>query len=253
MKYYSIPNNAYAMEIQSHDSHTAMEEFALQMDPDMNAYFRAVTEEEYYRIYGSSQKDTEDSPVSLVPDDSQVSLKAAPVPVENSKIILSKDAKEAEKIEIELKRARNRALSLINDAKARYIKEKTRARSKKLALEKDAIINSVMFDDLKDYDRREDIQEAYGCDCFDEQERDRLEDLWDKREEIKNQSVDGIYQDKVTIALHEAQLSIADLWEEDIEQAEILQKAYQLQQRESEKSLAAHLAAHNNAINDILR
>ncbi len=253
MKYYIIPNYAYAMEIQADDSHKAMEEFALQMDPDMNAYFRAVTEEEYYRIYGSSQKDTEDSPVSLVPDDSQVSLKAAPGPVENSKIILSKDAKDAEKIEIELKRARNRACSLIEDAKARYIKEKTRAHSKKLALEKDAIINSVMFDDLKDYDRREDIQEAYGCDCFDEQERDRLEDLWDRREEIKKQSVNGVYQDNVTIALQEAEHAIADLWEEDIEQAEIIQKAFQLQQREAAESAAAHIAAHNNAILESLR
>ena len=168
-------------------------------------------------------------------------------------IISIKEAKAAEKTANSLKQARNRACYLIEDAKARYIKEKTRARSKKIALEKDAIINSDKYAVLKDYDRREDIQEAYGCDCFDENVRDRLEELWDEREDIKNRTVYGFYEDKVTQALKQAWLAIADLWEEDIEQAEIIQKAFQLQQQASAENIAAHMAAHDNAVKNAIR
>ncbi len=162
-----------------------------------------------------------------------------------------KEAKEMEKTAKSLKQARNRACYLIEDAKARYIKEKTRARSKKLALERDAIINSAKYDVLTDYDRREDIQEAYGCDCFDETERDRLEDLWDEREAIKNSSVDGIYEDKVTQALKQAWLAIADLWEDEIETAESVQMKFKQQQADAEAAALEHLSAHNDAMNTI--
>lgn len=165
------------------------------------------------------------------------------------KTISLKEAKEMEKIEKSLRQARNRACYLIENAKARYIKEKTRARSKKLALERDAIVNSSKYDVLADFDRREDIQEAYGCDCFDEKERDRLEDLWDEREAIKNSSVDGFYEDKVTQALNQARLAIVDLWEDEIEAAESVQMKFKRQQEDAEAAALERLAVHNAAMN----
>ena len=50
MKYYIIPTADIAMEVETADKYAAMDEFALKMDSDMNAYFRAVTEKEYKKI-----------------------------------------------------------------------------------------------------------------------------------------------------------------------------------------------------------
>ena len=76
--------------------------------------------------------------------------------------IEAQDFARMEKSATEKIKARNRAEALIKDATARYIKEKTRARSKKLAMEKDAAINAPRFAKLAEYDRRDDIREAYG-------------------------------------------------------------------------------------------
>ncbi len=163
------------------------------------------------------------------------------------KIILPQTAEEAEKTLKEKIQARNKAQALINDAKARYIKEKTRARSKKAAEEKDAILNSPRFDKLKEYDRREDIQECYGWDMIDEAERDKLEALWDEREAIRNKTVDGIYNDLVTDALFEAIKAIVDLWEDEIEKCEMTVKEYKEQRKQAEIEAKEWMDRQNKA------
>ena len=148
------------------------------------------------------------------------------------------DYKELETKEAQAKeyqKAINRASALIDDARARYIKEKTRARSKKAAMEKDAALNAPRFDVLKDYDRFEDIQEAYGYDCFGEAERDRLEDLWKEREEIMNHTDNGVYSDLVTNALHEAWVYIQDLWIDEIDAAAVMRHDFEEEKREAEE------------------
>ena len=114
------------------------------------------------------------------------------------KIILKKEADQAISDKNKILKARNKASFIIEDAKARYIKSKTHARSKKLALEKDAVLSSAKFKVLEDYYRFEDIQESYGYDMISEKERDRLEMLWQEREEIRSKTTDGVYQDEVT-------------------------------------------------------
>lgn len=146
-----------------------------------------------------------------------------------------KEMEEKEKQAKEYQKAINRASSLIDDARARYIKEKTRARSKKAAMEKDAALKAPRFDVLKDYDRFEDIQEAYGCDCFGEAERDRLEDLWKEREEIQNKTEDGFYSDLVTKALHEAWVYIQDLWIDEIDAAAIMRHDWEKEKAQAEE------------------
>ena len=71
--------------------------------------------------------------------------------------VTQKDIEDAQKEAQEKIRARNKAMALIEDAKARYVKEKTRARSKKAALEKDALLSSPKFKDLELYEKRQDI------------------------------------------------------------------------------------------------
>lgn len=135
---------------------------------------------------------------------------------------LEKLKKDAER----LKMARNRALALIKDAQNRYIKEKTRAKSRKAAEEKNAILESPRFKVLDEYDRRGDILEAYGCGVITESESDRLEELWDEREAIRNKTFDGVYQDEVTDALRIASEAISDLWEKEIENAEDAEREF---------------------------
>lgn len=158
--------------------------------------------------------------------------------MDGEKIILPGEVEKKRKEADKLMRARGKALSLITDAKSRYIKEKTRARSKKAAEEKDALIKSPRFNKLAEYERREDIQEAYGVDVINEAERDALEELWDEREEIKNKTVDGIYEDDVTKALGLAWLAIVDLWEDLVTEAEITEREFKRQRLEAEMAVS---------------
>lgn len=58
-KYYIIPTTEISHIINKAESaEDAMEKFALEMDFDMNTYFRAVTEDEYKKIIKRKQEDT---------------------------------------------------------------------------------------------------------------------------------------------------------------------------------------------------
>lgn len=121
----------------------------------------------------------------------------------------------------------------------RYIKEKTRARSKKAAEERDEILNSPRFKVLEQYDRFEDIQESYGWDFITEAERDRLEELWEEREQIRNHTDDGIYSDLVTEALDRADSAVFELWQEEIDDGEYIRKEFNKQQKKAEEEAEA--------------
>ena len=143
--------------------------------------------------------------------------------------------KEYEKIV----KARNNAVAILQDAKARYIKKKTGARSKKAAMEKDTALNAPRFQKLADYDRREDIQEAYGFDYLTESERDKLEDLWDEREAIREKVTDGVYSDYVTQILDELELKALDFMAEEAAAFEAMDFKFQKQQKELEEESRA--------------
>ena len=129
-------------------------------------------------------------------------------------------------------KANNKACYLIRDAKARYIKEKTRAKSKKAALEKDAALASPRFNCLAEYERRSDIIEAYGCDYITASECDRLEALWDEREEIMNHVEDGEYVDAVTKLLYKAEIYLIGILDEQIDAFDKIKFAYEQQFKE---------------------
>ena len=147
------------------------------------------------------------------------------------------DFGEIEKSAKEKMMARNKAASAIEDALARYIKTKTRAKSRKAALEKDAAINSQRFAKLSTYEHREDIQEDYGWGFITESERDKLEELWDERENIKASSVDGVYSDLATQCLEKARHYVLGLFEDEISDYDDTKRAWdkQLAQFEEEK------------------
>ena len=132
-------------------------------------------------------------------------------------------------------KARNRAELLIKDAIARYIKEKTRARSKKLAMERDAAVNSPRFAKLEEFDRKDDIREAYGIGVLTESQADKLEDLWEEREHLKSMSVDGVYADLVTECLVQAKLFVAELFDDEIADYERAKREYDKEQAKAQE------------------
>lgn len=153
--------------------------------------------------------------------------------------ILPEEVEKKEKAAAEYLKARNRARSILKDAKLRYIKEKTRARSKKAAEERDEILKSPRFKVLEQYDRFEDIQESYGWDWISEAERDRLEALWEEREQIRNQTDNGIYSDLVTEALDKAAHMIFDLWQDEIDEGKDLRRKFDQQQKQINEEVEA--------------
>ncbi len=129
--------------------------------------------------------------------------------------------KEAEKDAKRIITARNKAEALINDAMARYVKEKTRAKSKAAAQEKDALLNAAKFAPLKDWESYDDVQSYYGAGGLSESEFDHLTALWEEREALKENIVDGQYSDDVTKILEQAIISIRDYGEDIVERFEM--------------------------------
>lgn len=142
--------------------------------------------------------------------------------------------------------ARNKAVYLLQDAKARYVKEKTRARSKKAAMDREEMLKSPRFKCLDDYERREDIMDAYGWDIISSADVDRLEALWDEREQIKNHVDDnGDYSDLVTKALWEAHKVLMELWQDEIDEAEVTAKKWKEERQKAEMEAKAWLDKQN--------
>lgn len=156
----------------------------------------------------------------------------------STRIIFADEYESAKKETEKLIKARNRAAACIEDAKARYIKEKTRARSKKAALERDAVLQSKRFDALADYERREDIVEMYGWGSITQSQCDKLEALWDERETLKNATTNGgVYSDLVTEILDDAYLCALKAHEDKIEEFEAMEATHKKQKQELDEEL----------------
>ena len=129
-------------------------------------------------------------------------------------------------------KARNNAAKCIQDALARYVKTKTRARSKKAAMEKDLAMNSPRYAKLAEYERFEDIREAYGYGCITESQADKLEALWEEREQLKSKTFVGHYKDLVTECLEAAESAVMSMFEDEIETYEMTKIAWDKQLEE---------------------
>lgn len=105
----------------------------------------------------------------------------------------------------EIKKDEDTARKYINDAIARYRKDKTRSRSKAKAEDP--------FADLADYTSRDDIQESFGWGMISEHERDRLWNLWDLREKSKNKAV---LEDRVIELMQVAARAVSSPYAEEV-------------------------------------
>lgn len=144
---------------------------------------------------------------------------------------LTKEQK-AEAAEVaEIKKAIVTARAAIHDAKARYVKQRLRSRSKKQA-------NEDPFEELKDYESREAIRDAYGWEIITEAKMDRLMELWDAREESRKKSSSAVFEDHVTRMLDTAWAAVGEEHRDRI-------AAYDLQMKQREET-ADRIARENN-------
>ena len=132
-------------------------------------------------------------------------------------------------------------------------RRKQELEAKRWPLKKDALLKSPKFDALKEYERFEDIHEAYGWDAITEKQRDDLEALWEERENIKNHVDNGVYKDDVTEALMQAWIFIQDMWHEEIEEAESMRKEFNKQKQEAEIAASEGVDRQNAEYNRIMR
>ena len=124
------------------------------------------------------------------------------------KIIPSTEYSDKEREARSIRRDMRTACEAIYDAKLRYIKTKLRARSKKQAED------LSVFDDLTDYASKREIQDAYGYDIISEAEMDRLNSLWEMREQHMEES--GRFSDRVTEILDHAMNCCGDKYQESL-------------------------------------
>lgn len=115
------------------------------------------------------------------------------------------DAKDERYRILQIKKDRDTARKYLEDAIARYRKDKTRSRSKAKA--------ENPFADLEQYSSREDIRDSFGWELISEKEMDRLIKLWDLREESKNKAT---LEDRVTEMLEQACRACGSQYEEEI-------------------------------------
>lgn len=128
------------------------------------------------------------------------------------------EAKQAEKTYLS-------ARSVINDALLRYKKKKLNAQNKKQAEDM-----KLLFGDLEDYGKEEDIREAYGWDIISEKEMRRLIELWQTREKYVDEN--GNYSDAVTQLINGALEAIYQPYADMIGLANRMQDIVEAQKRE---------------------
>lgn len=145
---------------------------------------------------------------------------------------LTKEQK-AEAAEVaEIKKSIATAREAIHDAKTRYVKRRLRSRSKKQA-------DEDPYEELKDYESRQQIHDGYGWGFITEARMDRLFELWDAREESRSRGASGgTFEDYVTRMLDTAWAAVGEEYAERIE-------AHDRQVREREER-AAQIAKENN-------
>lgn len=123
---------------------------------------------------------------------------------------------ENKKAAAEIRKDCSTARGIIADALNRYVKKKLSARNKKQASDMD-----LMFKDLEIYESERDIEDAYGWDFISEKEKDRLIELWRKREQFVDEN--GKFRDRVTDMVEKAMRDIGEEYVDfltDVEYAE---------------------------------
>lgn len=123
------------------------------------------------------------------------------------------------------------ARGAIHDAKTRYIKQRLRSKSKKVAAEDP-------FEELNVYDSRESIRDDYGWSMITETRMDYLMKLWDAREESRKFNANAAYEDYVTRMLDTAYSVVGEEYEDRL-------AAYD-QKEKTRREEAERIARENN-------
>jgi hypothetical protein len=122
----------------------------------------------------------------------------------------SAEYREKEREAKALRKDVSTACAVIADGILRYKKKMLRARSKK------QVDDPVLFAPLDDYSSKREIQDAYGWEYISESEMDKLNALWDAREQYIN--AQGRFTDRVTEMLERAMNNCGGEYEDALDE-----------------------------------
>jgi hypothetical protein len=128
-----------------------------------------------------------------------------------------RDFSDLQREALGVRRDMAKAYNIISDAKARYIKTKLKARSKKQTGD-----NTLLFGDLEPYSSKDEIQEVLGYGDITITEYDRLMLLWRERE--KQSAADGKYSDRVIEMIDKVLWRIGDEYQALLEEYDELNR-----------------------------
>jgi hypothetical protein len=131
------------------------------------------------------------------------------------------------------------ARGIISDALLRYKKKMLHARSKKQAED------LSVFAELDPYGSKLDIQDAYGYASISDRQMDRLNDLWDARENFINEQ--GQFEDRVSEMLKRARDGVGEefldmLFESDMAERRIKEDIARINRENSENDYNRYIA-----------
>jgi len=106
------------------------------------------------------------------------------------------------------------ARGIIADGLLRYKKKMLHARSKK------QVEDMSMFAELDGYISKRDIQDAYGWEYISENKMQRLNDLWDAREQVIENN--GKFADRVTQILERVMGNCGDMFSDVLDEHDAL-------------------------------
>jgi len=121
------------------------------------------------------------------------------------------------------------ACEIIYDGLLRYKKKMLRARSKKQAED------LSVFAELDNYASPREIQDAYGWEIITETEMDRLNEMWNAREQFINSS--GKFENRVTQILERAIQGCGDMFTETLDEFEETERTRKEEIKQIEKEL----------------
>jgi hypothetical protein len=127
------------------------------------------------------------------------------------------------------------AYDIIRDGLTRYKKKILHARSKKQTED------MSMFAELDGYSGKKDIQDAYGYEMITYKQMERLNDLWDVREQVVSNQ--GKFSDRVTEMLERAMANCGDMF------SDTLYEFDELVRRDNERSVQIERENSNNIYN----
>lgn len=122
------------------------------------------------------------------------------------------------------------AQKLVQETLRTYKKKKLKAKSKK-----DAEDLAKLFEPLNDYRSTNGIMDAYGWESITEKEKDRLLEMWERREQLTHGGQK--FEDRVSDMMEKAIRNMGEQYEELLEEADEMERHEKIHEEAARKAL----------------